>query len=83
VVDLSRTGLALESQADLQPGQHLELDLLPGPGERPIRVEVAVARTIGSGKVGLQFIRVKDEGEERLRRFVTGREPGESSEDAP
>ena len=83
VLDLSQTGLALETQADLQPGQHLELDLQPGPGERPIRVEVAVARTIGSGKVGLQFIRVKDEGEERLRRFLTGREPTEPSEEAP
>jgi PilZ domain len=76
VRDLSATGLALETQADLQPGQHLELDLQPGPGERPIRVEVAVARTIGSGKVGLQFVGVKHESDERLRKFLTSGERG-------
>jgi hypothetical protein len=75
VRDLSETGLAIETQADLQPGQHLELDLQPGPGDRPIRVEVAVVRTIGSGRVGLQFVGVKDEGQGRLRRYLAGREP--------
>lgn len=72
VRDLSTTGLALETQADLKPSQHLELDLQPGPGERPIRVEVAVVRTIQSGKVGLQFVGVKDESDERLKTFLTG-----------
>ena len=67
------SGLALETQAELPPGQHLELDLQPGPGERPIRVEVAVVRTIQSGRIGLQFIRVKDESDERLQKFLTGR----------
>lgn len=73
VRDLSESGLALETQAELPPGQHLELDLQPGPGERPIRVEVAAVRTIQSGRIGLQFIRVKDESDERLQKFLTGR----------
>jgi PilZ domain len=72
VRDLSIGGLALETQADIQPGQHLDLDLQPAHGERPIRVEVAVVRTIQSGKVALQFVGVKHEGDERLRRFLTG-----------
>jgi PilZ domain len=84
VRDLSASGLALETQAELPPGQHLELDLQPGPGERPIRVEVAVVRTIQSGRVGLQLVRVKDESDERLRKFLTGRagnvRPGSSDE---
>jgi hypothetical protein len=74
VRDISQTGLALETTADLRPGQHLELDLQPGDGERPIRVEVAVVRTIQSGKVGLQFVGVKDESDARLRKFLAGRE---------
>jgi PilZ domain len=73
VRDLSESGLALETQAELLPGQHRQMDLQPGPGERPIRVEVAVVRTIQSGQVGLQFIRVKDESDARLRKFLTGR----------
>jgi hypothetical protein len=32
-----------------------------------------VVRTIQSGQVGLQFIRVKDESDARLRKFLTGR----------
>jgi hypothetical protein len=74
VRDISTTGLALDTQADLQPGQHLELDLQPGPGERPIRVEVAVVRTLESGRVGLQFVGVKGETDARLLKFLSGRE---------
>jgi hypothetical protein len=72
VRDLSLGGLALETHADVQPGQHLDLDLQPAHGERPIRVEVAVVRTIHSGKVGLQFVGVKDESDDRLRHFLSG-----------
>ncbi|HKZ05347.1 MAG TPA: PilZ domain-containing protein [Methylomirabilota bacterium] len=74
VRDISTTGLALETQAELQPGQHFELDLQAGTGERPIRVEVAVVRTVQSGRVGLQFVGVKGESDERLRKFLSGRE---------
>jgi len=81
VRDLSETGLALETEVDLQPGQNLELDLQTGPGERPIRVEVAVVRTIGSGRLGLQFVGVRDAGQERLRRYLVGREPQAPTED--
>lgn len=72
VRDLSIGGLALETHADVRPGQHLDLDLQSAHGEQPIRVEVAVVRTIQSGKIGLQFVGVKDGGDERLRRFLTG-----------
>jgi hypothetical protein len=82
VRDISESGLQLETETDLQPGQHLQLDLQPGPGERPIRVEVAVVRAIGSGRMGLQFVRVKDESDERLRRFALN-PPRHSQEAAP
>jgi hypothetical protein len=75
VRDLSATGLALETLAQLLPGQRLELDLQPGPGERPIRVEVSVVRAIQSGRMGLQFLRVMDETDDRLRKFLSGRDP--------
>ena len=68
-------------EAGGQPGQNLELDLQTGPGERPIRVEVAVVRTIGSGRLGLQFVGVRDAGQERLRRYLVGREPQAPTED--
>ena len=75
VRDLSATGLALETLAKLLPGQQLELDLHPGPGERPIRVEVSVVRTILPGRMGLRLLRVLDESDDRLRKFLAGRDP--------
>ena len=67
--DLSVAGMSLETDAPLEPGQHLELDLQFAPGERPIRVEVAVVRSVQSGRAGLQFVRVKDDGDARLQKF--------------
>ena len=67
--DLSVAGMSLETDAPLEPGQHLELDLQTSPGERPIRVEVAVVRSVQSGRAGLQFVRVKDDGDARLQKF--------------
>ncbi len=72
--DLSATGMSLETDAPLEPGQHLELDLQPAPGERPIRAEVAVVRSVQSGRVGLQFVQVKDDGDARLWKFLAGRQ---------
>ena len=72
--DLSVAGMSIETDAPLEPGQHLELDLQPSRGERPIRVEVAVVRSVQSGRVGLQFVKVKDDGDARLQKFLAGRE---------
>lgn len=83
VRDLSIGGLALETQADLQLGQHLDLDLQAGEGERAIRVEVAVVRRIPTGKVGLQFVGVKDQADKRLQRFLAGRRRDAPPERAP
>ena len=68
--DLSVAGMSLETDAPLEPGQHLELDIQVAPGERPIRVEVAVVRSVQSGRAGLQFVRVKDDGDARLQKFA-------------
>ena len=72
--NLSVGGMSLETDAPLRPGQHLELELQAAPDESPIRVEVAVVRSVQDGRVGLQFVRVKDDGDERLTKFLAGRE---------
>lgn len=83
VRDLSTGGLALETHAELQLGQRLDLDLQAGSGERPIRVQVAVVRRIQSDKVGLRFVGVKDRADERLQRFLAGRGRAAPHEPAP
>ena len=79
----SRRPASPRDRRPLQPGQHLELDLQPAPGERPIRVEVAVVRSVQSGRSDLQFVRVKDDGDARLRRFLAGREARPRSRPEP
>jgi PilZ domain len=81
--DLSAAGMSLETDASLEPGQHLELDLQPAPDERPIRVEVAVVRSVQSGRVGLQFVQMKDDGDARLQKFLAGREAPAPPDPAP
>lgn len=72
--DLSARGMSLETDAPLEPGQHLELDLQPALGERPIRVEVAMVRSVQSRRVGLQFVQMKDDGVARLQKLLAGGE---------
>ena len=67
--DLSVAGMSLETDAPLEPGQYLELDLQFAPGEPPIRVEVAVVRSVQSGRAGLQFVQIKDDGAARLQKL--------------
>ena len=56
-----------ETDAALKLGQHVGLDLQPARDDPPIRVEVAVVRSVGSGRAGLQFVQVKDDDGARLK----------------
>jgi hypothetical protein len=68
--DLSVAGIGLETDAALKLGQHVGLDLQPARDDPPIRVEVAVVRSVGSGRAGLQFVQVKDDDGARLKTFL-------------
>jgi hypothetical protein len=68
--DLSIAGATLETDAPVQPGDTLQLQLSPGEGERPVTIDVAVVRSVQSGRAGLQFVRVQGDEHERLRHVV-------------
>lgn len=70
VRDLSVGGASLETDLPIAAGESLELTLTPSDSEPPITVEVAVVRSVQSGRLGLQFMRVKGGDDERLKKFL-------------
>jgi hypothetical protein len=68
--DLSIAGATLETDEPVTPGDTLQLQLSPGGGERPVTIDVAVVRSVQSGRAGLQFVRVQGDEHERLRHVV-------------
>jgi hypothetical protein len=42
-----------------------------------------VVRSVQSGRVGLQFVQVKDDGDARLQKFLAGRETGAPAAPSP
>ena len=76
VRDLSESGATLEADLPIAAGASLELTLQPIESEPPITVEVAVVRSVQSGRIGLQFVSVKGGDDERLGKFLRERRPG-------
>jgi hypothetical protein len=68
--DLSIAGCTIETDEPIQPGDTLQLQLAPGGGERPVTIDVAVVRSVQTGRAGLQFVRVQGDEQERLRHVV-------------
>jgi hypothetical protein len=70
VVDLSLDGCTLQTETPVQPGEVLQMRLEPGGGEPGIVVDVAVVRSVQTGRVGLQFVGVAGQEQARLRGVV-------------
>lgn len=72
VTDLSIAGCSLETAAAPSPGELLRLQFQISKDVSPFVVDAAAVRFAGHGKVGLQFLRIREEEKERLRQFVRG-----------
>jgi hypothetical protein len=70
VTDVSVGDCAIESDAQLQQGDSLKLELFAKSGRPPIVVERAVIRSVRGGTLGVQFIKVADSEKSRLHRLV-------------
>jgi len=70
VTDVSVGDCAFESDAQLQQGDSLKLELFAKSGRPPIVVEQAVIRSVRGGTLGVQFIKVADSEKSRLHRLV-------------
>jgi len=70
VVDISMGGCTFESNTALAPGASLSLALYLSKDHDPVNVDVAVARTAGQKRVGVEFLEVRPSDRERLQSFV-------------
>lgn len=70
VIDVSAGGCAIETDAPLRQGEVVQLQVTPAGADRPIEVERAVVRSVQSGRIGVQFIRVQEDEEGRLRQYL-------------
>ncbi len=76
--NLSVRGCKLKSKAGLYIGMYLALQVyLPGQ-EATLKIDQAAVRWAKEQEFGLEFISIRPEEEERLRRFVTALETGPS-----
>jgi PilZ domain-containing protein len=70
VIDVSAGGCAIETDAALREGDVVRLQVTPAGADRPIAVEQAMVRSARPGRVGVQFIRVQEDDEGRLRQYL-------------
>lgn len=70
VVDLSVGGCQLETETPIGEGEVIQLKLDPSGQEPAIVVDQAVVRSVRPRRIGLQFIRVQQDHEGRLRQYL-------------
>jgi hypothetical protein len=70
VVGLSIRGCALSSDQPLRTGSFLRLQLQVAQGDAPIEIDVGVVRSTVNHRAGLEFLSIKDQEEQRLRRLI-------------
>ncbi len=78
VSNLSMGGCKVVSEASLYVGMYLALEICPLGQEATMKVEQAAVRWAEDQEYGLEFITMRPEEEERLRRFVSTLETGPS-----
>jgi hypothetical protein len=69
-LNLSATGMLLESSLALDPGEDVGLEFSPPGAVAPVRVHGRVVRLVSSTQFGIEFLRFEGEGRSALARFV-------------
>ncbi len=79
VTDLSMGGCKVGSPTPVDTGTYLEMRIyIMGAPEFPLKVDQAVVRWAKEQEFGIEFISMRPEEEERLRRFVSTLETEQS-----
>jgi DNA-binding response OmpR family regulator len=69
-LDLSATGMLLESSLSLDPGEDVGLEFSPPGSLAPVHVHGRVVRQATSTRFGIEFLRFEGEGRTTVARFV-------------
>ena len=67
IVNLSVPGCLLTTRMRLTVGQYVDLRLTVPNSSMPLQIRLAAVRWIGQGQVGLEFIRMSEADQTRLR----------------
>jgi len=67
IVDLSSGGCRIETRARIQPPSYLQLILTASAESLPISIDLAMVRWVKEGQVGVRFLSLQAEHQERLR----------------
>lgn len=67
IVDLSFEGCRIETRARIQPPSYLQLILTASAESLPISIDLAMVRWVKEGQVGVRFLSLQAEQQERLR----------------
>lgn len=70
VLNLSEEGCAGESDAGLQPGMHLRLQILTPKHFVPMSVDLALVRWAQKRKFGLEFLLIQPDERVRLHKIL-------------
>ncbi len=81
VFSLSRVGCTVFSGENVQPGTYLVLRLHLPEEYSPLKVDLAVVHWATGWEFGTEFIRLRTEERERLKRLVTSLEKGSPPEE--
>ncbi len=71
VINLSLPGCAIETDLPVQPGDYLELRVMAPDQARPLTVGLAKVRWATQEKVGIEFIRVRQDDQGRIQRLIS------------
>ena len=67
MVNLSVPGCLLATRMKLKVGQYVDLRLTFPKSPAPMQIKLAAVRWVGDGQVGLEFIRMSETDQTRLR----------------
>ncbi|MEO7859351.1 MAG: PilZ domain-containing protein [Nitrospirales bacterium] len=70
ILNLSSEGCAITSEAVASAAVYLQLTMQLREREEPIQVDLGVVRWVSSSRLGVAFIKIRPEEEERLKQFV-------------
>ncbi len=70
LINLSAPGCAIETTLPVQPGDYLELHVMAPDQARPLTVGLAKVRWATEQKAGVEFIRVRQDEQNRLQRLI-------------
>jgi len=70
ILNVSAEGCAITSGRVAGTGTYLQLTMQLREREEPVQVDLAAVRWVSATRFGVEFIKIRQEEEERLRKFV-------------